>query len=61
MLTSPQTSTAGTSRALLKPSERHVRVLATLMPPLEVSWVQMEKGQQRLYVNMLYALCDEAG
>uniref|UniRef100_A0A7S4BSU0 Uncharacterized protein n=1 Tax=Chrysotila carterae TaxID=13221 RepID=A0A7S4BSU0_CHRCT len=61
MLTSPPTSTAGTSRALLKPSERHLRVLATLMPPLEVSWVQMEKAQQRLYVNMLYALCDKAG
>eukprot|EP00965_Chrysotila_dentata_P199727 6179551-Pleurochrysis_carterae.AAC.1 len=31
------------------------------MSPIEVSWLQIEKGQERLYVNMLYALCDEAG
>eukprot|EP00965_Chrysotila_dentata_P185048 6109208-Pleurochrysis_carterae.AAC.1 len=45
----------------MKPSERHVRVLATVMAPLEMSWVQMASGQERLYVNLLYALCDEVG
>eukprot|EP00965_Chrysotila_dentata_P103066 3402904-Pleurochrysis_carterae.AAC.1 len=59
---SPSSSTASMSLALMKPSERHVRVLATMMAPLEVSWVQMASGQERsLYVNLLYALCGEAG
>eukprot|EP00965_Chrysotila_dentata_P058437 1938191-Pleurochrysis_carterae.AAC.1 len=31
------------------------------MAPLEVSWVQTANGQERLYVNLLDALRDEAG
>eukprot|EP00965_Chrysotila_dentata_P201386 6180539-Pleurochrysis_carterae.AAC.3 len=31
------------------------------MPPMEVSWIKMEKGRERLYINLMYSLCDEAG
>ena len=45
----------GCSRALQKPSETVIRVVAALLPPLEISQVQLPSGQDRLYVNMMYA------
>mmetsp|Transcript_13116 Transcript_13116/g.27914 ORF Transcript_13116/g.27914 Transcript_13116/m.27914 type:complete len:98 (+) Transcript_13116:679-972(+) len=62
LLLPPDLNAAGTSRArLMKPSEPFMRVLAMLLSPMEVSWVKQGKGQERLYVNLLYVLCDEAG
>merc|ERR1711988_2060536 len=33
-----------------------IRVIATLIPPLEVSWVRVASGLHRLYVSMIYVL-----
>ena len=52
---------AGLSKLLQTPSERAARVMATLMPPIEMSWVRLSDGRKRLYVNMEYCLFDEDG
>jgi len=49
------------SRGLRTASESCIRVIATLIPPLEVSWVRVASGLHRLYVSMIYVLSDEAG
>ena len=51
---------AGSSRALRTASEKVIRVVATPMPEVEVSWVEVS-GMDRLYVNCQYVLWDEAG
>ena len=51
---------AGVSRALLKPSENVIRVIATLMPGIEISYVK-KSGLDRLFVNFMYILSDQAG
>ena len=45
----------GITRALMKPSERCVRVVATLMPPVEISHVETAGGRNLLYVNLMCA------
>ena len=50
--------TQGASRGLKTASERYIRVLATLMPPLEISHLAEE---DTVYVNMMYALTDHEG
>lgn len=54
-------SSAGLAKALMKPSEPYVRVLAVLRPPLEVTRCRLARGVQRLYINMMYVLIDKAG
>ena len=44
---------AGVSRGLRTASESCIRVIATLISPLEVSWVRVASGLHRLYVNMI--------
>ena len=51
----------GASKAIKKPSERFVRVLATIMPRFEISHVKLSRGVERLYVNFMYVLATEAG
>ena len=51
---------AGVSRALQKPSEIFIRLVATLMPGIEISYVK-KAGMDRLYINFQYMLSDEAG
>jgi hypothetical protein len=47
---------AGVTRALKAPSEKSIRVLSTIIAPLEISWA---KGT--LYLNFPFVLSDEAG
>ena len=51
---------AGSSRALRTASEKVIRVVATPMPELIISWVDV-KATDRLYINFQYVLFDEAG
>ena len=51
---------AGLSRALRTASEKVVRVIATPMPSVEISWVDVD-GIDKLYVNFQYVLWDEHG
>ena len=48
---------AGISKALRTASERAVRVVATILPPFEVSWT----NKDCLYFNLEYCLFDEMG
>ena len=52
---------AGSSRAHQTKSEPVMRVLAKLMPPLEISHVVLASGLERTYVNGMYALVTEHG
>ena len=52
---------AGMSRAIMRPSEKAIRVLATIIPPVEISVVRQPRGVDRLYMNFDYVLSDEAG
>jgi hypothetical protein len=52
---------AGLSRALQTESEFCSRVMATVLPPLEISWVKMARGVDRLYINFMYALLTAEG
>ena len=61
MLSDWNKNCCGLSKLLQTPSERAARVLATLMPPIEISWVCVSDGRERLYVNMEYCLFDEDG
>lgn len=61
MLSEAGKNCAGISRALQCPSEPTARVLAMLIPPLELSVCEMARGVTRAYVNMLYVLVDESG
>ena len=45
---------AGVSRALQTPSESVIRVIATLKPGIEISYVR-KSGLDRLYINFQYA------
>ena len=45
----------GTTRLLSKPSESVGRVVASLMPPLEISHVETAGGRDLLYVNLMCA------
>ena len=51
----------GLSKPLQTLSERCVRVVATVAPALEMSWVRDEQGLERLYVNMQYVLFTDMG
>ena len=51
----------GATRAIKKPSELFVRVLATIMPTVEVSFVKSRGGVTTLYVNFMYILIDHSG
>ena len=54
-------TSAGMSHALKTESEKFVRSIATMMPPLEISWVHLRRGVDRLYVNYFYVLWDQWG
>lgn len=45
----------------MRPSESVIRVLATLIPPIEITHLQAPRGVDRLYFNFDYVLSDEAG
>lgn len=51
----------GASKPLQSPSEPVVRVLATIISGAEISHVKLARGVERLYINFMYALTDEAG
>lgn len=53
--------TAGCSRALRLPAERVVRVVSTMISPMEISWVKMERGYEALYLNFNFVLVDQDG
>ena len=52
---------SGLSRGLKTESEFCCRVLASVLPPLEISWVSMARGVDRLYINFMYALVTAEG
>ena len=52
---------AGLTRGLKEPSERVIRVVATLLPGAEVTHVILPRGVDRLYFNAEYVLADEMG
>lgn len=52
---------AGCSRAIKLPAERVVRVLSTIISPMEVSWVKLEKGYEALYLNFNFVMVDQDG
>jgi hypothetical protein len=52
---------SGLTRGLQTESEYACRVLASLLTPLEVSWVSMLRGVDRLYINFMYALVTDTG
>ena len=52
---------SGLTRALKAPSESVIRVVATLMPLIEVSHVHTASSLDRLYVNTFYCLATEMG
>jgi hypothetical protein len=54
-------SMQGVTRPLIKPSESVIRVVATLMPPVQIQWVRLASGMDWLYVNMMYVLADQLG
>lgn len=43
------------------PSERVVRVVSSMIAPVEISWVETKKGYDSLYVNFNFVLMDENG
>lgn len=43
------------------PSEPVVRVVSSMIAPVEVSWVALEKGYDSLYLNFNFVLMDEKG
>ena len=51
----------GATKALQAPSEPVIRVLATMMPPVEISHVVLARGVIRLQINMMFVLIDEHG
>ena len=51
----------GASKPLQSPCEPVVRVLATIMSGAEISHVKLARGVERLYINFMYTLTDEAG
>ena len=50
------TLSAGISRGQMAPSESCIRVVATMLPPMELSWWQPPTGRGRLQVQFMYAL-----
>ena len=60
MLEDAKALCAGLTRALQKPSERSIYVCATIIAPMEISWVKMARGVSRLYINFMFVLSDEA-
>ena len=50
------TMSAGISRGQMAPSESCIRVVATMLPPMELSWWQPPTGRGRLQVQFMYAL-----
>ena len=47
---------AGISRGQMAPSESCIRVLATIIPPLVLTWWQPPTGRGRLQVQFMYVL-----
>lgn len=52
---------AGSTKAFRTRSERVIRVVAKLMPPLEVSHEVLTCGGERCYLNAMYLLATEEG
>ena len=61
MLSETGMLSAGLTRALKTENQKVVRVLATIIPPCEMSVVQMPRGVDRMYVNFMYVVSDEDG
>jgi len=51
----------GASKALQAPSEPVIRVLATIVPGVEISHVELARGVYRLYISLMFVLIDEDG
>jgi len=52
---------AGCTKSFRTKSETMVRVVATLMPPLEITHEVSSSGAERCYLNGMYVLATEAG
>lgn len=52
---------AGSTKAFRTKSERVVRVVAKMMPPMEVAHEVSSSGMERLYLNGMYVLATENG
>lgn len=61
IMTRTDTMAAGCTKALKMPSERVVRVVSTMICPVEISWVKLPKGYEALYINFNFVLVDEDG
>ena len=48
--------TSGISRGQMAPSESYIRVVGTILPPLELNWWQSTSGRGRLQINFMHAL-----
>ena len=60
LLSTSEFACVGAARALKTESERVIRLIAQMLPDLEVSWVA-EKDMERLYVNFMYVMGDHDG
>ena len=54
-------NSAGLTKPITTQSELFVRVVATMLPPMEISHVKMARGVDRIYINMQWILMDQAG
>ena len=52
---------SGLTRGLRTVSEPTIHALAMLIPPFELSIVEMARGVSRAYVNLMYTLWDQGG
>ena len=48
-------ASAGLTKGLMTGSETVIRVMAMMIPPLEVAWMRGPSGLHRLYVNFQYS------
>ena len=58
LLSDISSSAHSLTRAVQPPSEKVVRVLSTLMVPLEICHTMQEHGAERLHINAAYVLFD---
>ena len=52
---------AGISRGHKAPSEPYIRVIATIIPPMQLSWWQPQGRTSRVEVSYMYVLIQDTG
>lgn len=61
MLAQSTEMTVNGSMALKTPSERVIRLISTVVDPLEISIVKLKQGYEMMYVNFNFVLIDQDG